>query len=702
MSDNILLHLGDEPRFDAIDVADIKPAMRKAIEEAQAALAALKQTQDISWVNTVAALTDITERVGRIWGVVSHLNSVVDRPALRAVYNELMAEVTAFFTAISQDMALYERFKAIKAAPEFARLSPAQQTKLNHDLRDFVLSGAQLPPKEQEEMAVLQSEGAQLAAAFSQNVLDATDAFALYFEDADALAGREKTSHTPAGALDFAADSNKTGLPEDALAMFAAAAKAEGKSGYKIGLQMPHYLAVMQYADNRSLRQTLYRAYHTRASDLGEPQWDNTANINRRLAIAQREAELLGFEHYAEVSLATKMADTPHAVLTFLRDLAARAKPYAQRDLDEVRAFANDQLGLTDLAAWDLAYASEKLRQAKYAFSETEVKKYFPADKVLHGLFALIAKLYGVHLMEKTVPVWHPDVRYFELEKGGAIIGGVYLDLYAREGKRGGAWMNDYRGRRRFESGSRQGQLQTPVAYLVCNFTPPVDGQSARLSHDEIITLFHEMGHGLHHLLTQVDELGVSGINGVEWDAVELPSQFMENFVWSYDVLAAMSSHEQTGEALPMALFDKMLAAKNFQRGLFMVRQMEFALFDMLIYSGHSQDWMQTLRDVRQEVAVLQPPEYNRFAHAFGHIFAGGYAAGYYSYSWAEVLSADAYAAFEEAGPEHMVATGQRFWQEILSVGGSRSATDSFQAFRGRAPSIDALLRHSGFEQAVA
>lgn len=676
---NVLLNLADEPRYDEIQTADIRPALETAIAEARGQIAAIKAQSDTGWSNTVERLTDITERVGRIWGVVSHLNSVVDTPELRAVYNELMPEITVFFTEIGQDIELYERFKAIKAGAEFAQLDAAQQTKLNHDLRDFVLSGAELPPEQQAEFAALQTEGAQLGAQFSQNVLDATDAFALYFEN----------------------DSELGGLTEDALAMFAAAAEAEGKTGYKIGLQMPHYIAVMQYADNRHLREQIYRAYVTRASELSnEGKFDNTANINRRLEVALQEAQLLGYQNFAELSLATKMADTPAQVLAFLHDLAARAKPFAEQDLAEVQAFARETLSIADPQAWDLTYASEKLREAKYAFSETEVKKYFPVSRVLAGLFSQINRLYGVNLIEKSVPVWHPDVRYFELEKGGAIIGGVYMDLYAREGKRGGAWMNDYRGRRRFSDGLKAGQTQTPIAYLVCNFTPPVGGKEARLSHDEIITLFHETGHGLHHLLTQVDELGVSGINGVEWDAVELPSQFMENFVWEYGVLAEMSSHESSGEALPRELFDKMVAAKNFQRGMFMVRQMEFALFDMQIYSqsdaGRLNQWPQVLQNVRNEVAVVQPPEYNRFALSFGHIFAGGYAAGYYSYSWAEVLSADAYAAFEES--DDVKATGKRFWNEILAVGGSRSAAESFKAFRGREPNIDALLRHSGFE----
>ena len=678
MSDNVLLHLGEEPRFDQIKTEDIKPALQTAIAEAREQIAAIKAQTHTDWANTVEKLTDITERVGRIWSVVSHLNSVVDTPELRAVYNELMPEITIFFTEIGQDIELYNRFKIIKNSAEFDTLSQAQQTKLNHDLRDFVLSGAELPPEQQAELAQLQTEGAQLGAKFAQNVQDATDAFGIYFDDAAPLAG----------------------IPEDSIAMFAAAAQSEGKTGYKIGLQIPHYLAVIQYADNRELREQIYRAYVTRASELSdEGKFDNTANVEQTLANALKTAKLLGFKNYAELSLATKMADTPEQVLNFLHDLARRAKPFAEKDFAEIKAFARESLNIEDPQSWDLSYAAEKLRQAKYAFSETEVKKYFPISKVLAGLFAQIKKLYGIELAEKTVPVWHKDVRYFELKQDGQTIGGVYMDLYAREGKRGGAWMDGYKGRRRFADGT----LQLPTAYLVCNFTPPVGDKEARLSHDEIITLFHETGHGLHHLLTQVDEVGVSGINGVEWDAVELPSQFMENFVWEYDVLAQMSSHEETGAVLPKELFDKMHAAKNFQRGMFLVRQMEFALFDMEIYhqedEGRLKEWPQILDKVRQEVAVTQPPAYNRFALSFSHIFAGGYAAGYYSYAWAEVLSADAYAAFEES--DDVAETGRRFWKEILAVGGSRSAAESFKAFRGREPSLDALLRHSGFDNAA-
>ena len=678
MSDNVLLHLGEEPRFDQIKTEDIKPALQTAIAEAREQIAAIKAQTHTDWANTVEKLTDITERVGRIWSVVSHLNSVVDTPELRAVYNELMPEITIFFTEIGQDIELYNRFKIIKNSAEFNTLSQAQQTKLNHDLRDFVLSGAELPPEQQAELAQLQTEGAQLGAKFAQNVQDATDAFGIYFDDAAPLAG----------------------IPEDSIAMFAAAAQSEGKTGYKIGLQIPHYLAVIQYADNRELREQIYRAYVTRASELSdEGKFDNTANVEQTLANALKTAKLLGFKNYAELSLATKMADTPEQVLNFLHDLARRAKPFAEKDFAEIKAFARESLNIEDPQSWDLSYAAEKLRQAKYAFSETEVKKYFPISKVLAGLFAQIKKLYGIELAEKTVPVWHKDVRYFELKQDGQTIGGVYMDLYAREGKRGGAWMDGYKSRRRFTDGT----LQLPTAYLVCNFTPPVGDKEARLSHDEIITLFHETGHGLHHLLTQVDEVGVSGINGVEWDAVELPSQFMENFVWEYDVLAQMSSHEETGAVLPKELFEKMHAAKNFQRGIFLVRQMEFALFDMEIYhqedEGRLKEWPQILDKVRQEVAVTQPPAYNRFALSFSHIFAGGYSAGYYSYAWAEVLSADAYAAFEES--DDVAETGRRFWKEILAVGGSRSAAESFKAFRGREPSLDALLRHSGFDNAA-
>ncbi|MBP6862010.1 MAG: M3 family metallopeptidase [Neisseriaceae bacterium] len=685
MNDNALLSLADEPDYRKINPSQIAPALQAVMQSGREVVANIKALPEATWANTIEPLTDMFERLERVWGVVSHLNSVVNTPELRDAYQAMMPEVTTFFTEVSQDLVLFERFKAIRASAEYEGLSPAQQRKLENNLRDFVLSGADLPETEQKRFADIQNDLAKLGADFSQNVLDATDAFALYFDDVAALAGAD----APAGAQ---SDEEKTGLPDYALAMFAAAAEAEGKSGYKITLQFPHYLAVMQYAHNRDLRAQMYRGFSTRASEFGAKENDNTDIISQRLRLTREEAQLLGFNDYAELSLATKMADTPAQVVAFLQDLAQKAKPFAQKDMAELTQFAQETLGFgDDLQAWDLTYAGEKLREAKFSFSEQEVKQYFPINKVLSGLFGLINKLYGIDFVAKDVPVWHDDVRYFELHKAGEKVGAVYMDLYAREGKRGGAWMNDYRGRRSMAQG-----LQTPTAYLVCNFTPAVAGQVAHLTHDEIVTLFHEMGHGLHHLLTQVDELGVSGINGVEWDAVELPSQFMENFAWELSVLQGMSEHEDSGAVLPEALYNKMIAAKNFQSGMQTVRQIEFALFDMRIYqeADGADRWAEILQDVRSQVAVVNPPAFNRFAQSFSHIFAGGYAAGYYSYKWAEVLSCDAYAAFEET--DDVAALGQKFWQEILAVGGSRSAMDSFVAFRGRAPSIEPLLRFSG------
>ena len=675
---NVLLNLADEPRYDEITTADIKPAMQAAIAEARDAIAGVKAQADITWGNTVEQLTDITERVGRIWGVVAHLNSVADTPPLRAVYNELMPEVTVFFTEIGQDMALYERFKAIKNSAAFDKLDAAQQTKLQHDLRDFVLSGAELPPEAQAEFAALQTEGAQLAAQFSQNVLDATDAFALYFDDADELAG----------------------LTEEALAMFAAAAAAEGKSGYKIGLQMPHYIAVMQYADKRELREKLYHAYVTRASELSdEGKFDNTANINRRLEVALREAQLLGYRNFAELSLATKMAHSTEQVLAFLGDLAARSRPQAQADLAELQAYAQAEYGVSELAAWDIAYYSEKLKQHRYAISNEALRPYFPEQKVVQGLFDVVKRIFGIRIKPHlAVETWHPDVRFYDIiDADGELRGSFYLDLYARAHKRGGAWMDDCMGRRY----RRDGQLQHPVAYLTCNFNGPVDGKPALFTHDEVVTLFHEFGHGLHHMLTQIDVAGVAGINGVPWDAVELPSQFLENWCWEPEALAVISGHYETGEALPQSELDKLLAAKNFQSAMQMLRQLEFALFDFRLHREYDPQQggrvQQILDDVRSQTAVLVPPAFNRFQHSFSHIFGGGYAAGYYSYKWAEVLSADAFSRFEEEGifnPQ----TGRDFLQYILEKGGSDEPMTLFKAFRGREPRIDALLRHSGIQ----
>ncbi|AXK39297.1 M3 family metallopeptidase [Crenobacter cavernae] len=671
MSLNPLLDFSGLPRFADITPDHIAPAIDQILADARAAIDDITAGDaPASWGTVLEPLTDATERLGRAWGVVGHLNAVVNTPPLRDAYNANLPKVSMFSTELGQNLELFARFKDLKASAGYAALSGAQKALLDHDLRDFVLAGADLEEPAKSRFAEVETRLAELAAKFEQNVLDATDAFALYVDDVKELAG----------------------LPDDVLALFAAVAEADGKSGYKITLQMPFYLPVLQYADKRELRRELYDAYVKRASEFGPAELDNTAIIGEKLGLARESAELLGFADFATLSLETKMADSPSEVIAFLRDLAARAKPFAVKDRTELEAFARETLGLDTLEAWDLAYAAEKLRVARYAFSEQEVKQYFPEHKALEGLFGVVDTLYGVSAKPADAPVWHPDVRYFELVKDGELVGGFYLDLYARENKRGGAWMDDARGRR------KKGEVvQTPVAYLTCNFSRPVGDKPALFTHDEVITLFHEFGHGLHHLLTRVDVLGVAGINGVEWDAVELPSQFMENFCWEWDVLLGMTSHIETGETLPRALFDKMLAAKNFQSGMQTVRQIEFALFDMRLYGDFDPegDWLKLLDEVRAEVAVNFPPAYNRFPNGFSHIFAGGYSAGYYSYKWAEVLSADAYAAFEEAGGANPV-TGKRFWDEILAVGGSRPALESFRAFRGRDPEIDALLRHSG------
>lgn len=678
MSQNPLLDFTGLPRFAEIRPEHISPAIEQLLAEARHTVAQLTAHVDSpNWENFVDPLTDATERLSRAWGMVGHLNAVVNTPELRDAYNANIAPISAFWTELGQNLALLGQFKAVEASPAYAGYNAARQKIIQNDLRDFRLSGAELPEAQRQRYAAIQSRLAELSARFEQNVMDATDAFSLYLDDAAEL----------------------DGVPEDALALFAAAAQADDKTGYKITLQFPFYFPVMQYAHNRALRQKLYDAYVKRASEFGLAEHDNTAIIREKLQLTREEAQLLGFANFAELSLYTKMAESPQQVIAFLRDLAARAKPFAAQDRAELEAFARGELGLDELQAWDIAYAAEKLRVARYAFSEQEVKQYFPESKVLPGLFGVVNTLYGVDVRDSSAPVWHEDVRFYDILKDGQLVGSFYFDLYSREGKRPGAWMDDARGRR------RKGEtVQTPIAYLTCNFTRPVGDKPALFTHDEVITLFHEFGHGLHHMLTQVDELGVSGINGVEWDAVELPSQFMENFCWEWEVLQGMTAHAETGATLPRALFDKMLAAKNFQSGMMTVRQLEFSLFDMLLYTDFDAatgDWLALLDEVRQEVAVNFPPSYNRFPNSFSHIFAGGYSAGYYSYKWAEVLSADAYAAFEEAGGAN-AATGKRFWDEVLAVGGSRSALESFRAFRGRDPQIDALLRHSGMvEQAV-
>ncbi|UTH75240.1 M3 family metallopeptidase [Chromobacterium sp. IIBBL 290-4] len=678
MSQNPLLDLSGLPRFAEIRPEHINPALDALLEEARAAVARLTaETGEPSWDDFVSPLTDATERLSRAWGVVTHLNAVVNTPELREAYNSNIPRVSEFWTEMGQNLALFARFKALAASAEHAAYGAARKKIIENDLRDFRLSGAELEAAAKERFAAIQMRLAELSAKFEQNVLDATDAFSLIIEDQAELAG----------------------VPEDSLALFAAAAEGDGKAGYKITLQFPFYFPVLQYADNRALREKLYQAYVQRASEFGPAERDNSPIIREKLQLAREESQLLGFANFAELSLFTKMAESPEQVIAFLRDLAAKAKPFAAKDRQELEAFAKAELGIAELQAWDLAYAAEKLRVARYAFSELEVKQYFQEPKVVQGLFGVVNKLFGVEVRDSAAPVWHPDVRYYEILKDGELLGSFYFDLYARDGKRSGAWMDDARGRR------KKGEtVQTPVAYLTCNFTRAVGDKPALFTHDEVITLFHEFGHGLHHMLTRVDELGVSGINGVEWDAVELPSQFLENFAWEWDVLQGMTAHVDSGEVLPRALYDKMEAAKNFQSGMGTVRQLEFALFDLLAYSQldpASGDWQALLDEVRREVAVNFPPAYNRFPNGFSHIFAGGYAAGYYSYKWAEVLSADAYAAFEEVGGANP-DTGKRFWNEILAVGGSRPALESFRAFRGRDPQIDALLRHSGMVETAA
>lgn len=677
MSQNPLLDFSGLTRFAEIKPEHISPAIDELLSAARAAVKRLTAEQGApSWESFVDPLTDATEHLGRAWGVVGHLNAVVNTPELREAYNANIPRISEFWTEMGQNLELYARFKALAASPEHADYSAARKKIVSNDLRDFRLSGAELPQVEKERFAAIQTRLAELSAKFEQNVLDATDAFSLYIEDKAELSG----------------------VPEDSLELFAAAAAGDDKSGYKITLQFPFYFPVLQYADNRALREKLYQANVQRASEFGPADRDNSPIIREKLKLAREEAQLLGFANFAELSLFTKMAESPEQVIAFLRDLAARAKPFAVKDRQELEAFAAAELGLAKLEAWDLAYAAEKLRVARYAFSEQEVKQYFPESKVLPGLFGVVSTLFGIEVRPSSAPVWHQDVRFFDIHKDGQLVGSFYFDLYARDGKRSGAWMDDARGRR-----SKSGRVQTPIAYLTCNFTRPVGDKPALFTHDEVITLFHEFGHGLHHMLTRVDELGVAGINGVEWDAVELPSQFLENFAWEWDVVQGMTSHVDSGATLPRELFDKMLAAKNFQSGMATVRQLEFALFDLQLYSvfdADKGDWLALLEEVRSEVAVNFPPAYNRFPNSFSHIFAGGYSAGYYSYKWAEVLSADAYAAFEEAGGANP-DTGKRFWDEILAVGGSRPALESFRAFRGRDPQIDALLRHSGMVETV-
>ena len=679
---NPLLDFTGLPRFDALRPEHVAPAIRQLLEENRALVARLAGPEcPATWAGFMQPLTDAGERLGRAWGTVGHMHAVMDVPEWREAYNAMLPEVTGFYADLGQNLALFAKVKALREGAEYPTLTATRQRIVDNDLRDFRLSGAELPEAQKPRFKAIQEELSALAAKFSENLLDATNAHAEWVDDEARLAG----------------------LPDDVKAAARAAAEKDGKPGWKLTLQAPAYIPVMQYAEDRELRARMYRAYTTRAAEFGEPQWDNGPLIGRLLKLRAEEAELLGYGNYAEVSLVAKMADSTAQVAGFLRELAAKARPFAERDVAELREFARAELGMAKLESWDLAWASEKLKEARYAFSDEEVKQYFPEPKVLAGLFRVVEALFRVRIEADTAPVWHPDARLFRITRDGHLVGRFFVDLYARDTKRGGAWMQDAIGRRQTDVGT-----QTPVAYLCCNFPAPVgegtDKRPATFSHYDVLTMFHETGHGLHHLLTEVDDLPVSGIDGVEWDAVELPSQFMENFCWEWDVLSGMTAHAETGEPLPRALYDKMIAAKNFQSGMQMLRQIEFSLFDLLLHSefdaAGTRTVQQLIADVRQEVAVIFPPEWNRFPQSFSHIFGGGYAAGYYSYKWAEVLSADAYAAFEEAGrvcgSTLDTETGERFWREILAVGGSRPAMESFKAFRGREPRVDALLRHNG------
>ncbi|MNQ51137.1 Oligopeptidase A [compost metagenome] len=685
-ANNPLLQAFDLPPYSAIRPEHVEPAVDRLLAENRTAIAELlkQQSGTPSWNGLVLALDELNDRLNRAWSPVSHLNAVCNNAELRAAYEACLPKLSEYSTELGHNRALYEAYHALAASPEAATFEVAQQTILKHTLRDFHLSGIDLPEAEKQRFGAIQSKLSELGSRFSNQLLDATQAWSKQVGDEAALAG----------------------LTASAKAQMKQAAEAKGLDGWLITLEFPSYFAVMTYADHRALREEVYAAYCTRASDQGPNagQHDNGPVMQQILDLRQELAKLLGFANYAELSLASKMAESTDQVLHFLRDLALRSKPFAAQDLAELQAFAAEQ-GCRDLQSWDVGYYSEKLREQRYSISQEILRAYFPIDKVLGGLFAIVEKLYGIQIEELSgFDAWHPDVRLFEIKEHGEHVGRFFFDLYARANKRGGAWMDGARDKRR----AADGRLISPVANLVCNFTPPVataavGDKPALLTHDEVTTLFHEFGHGLHHLLTRVEHAGASGINGVAWDAVELPSQFMENWCWEPQGLALISGHYQSGEALPQNLLDKMLAAKNFQSGLMMVRQLEFSLFDFELHASHGdgRSVLQVLEGIRAEVSVLRPPAYNRFPNSFAHIFSGGYAAGYYSYKWAEVLSADAFSRFEEEGVFNS-DTGRAFREAILARGGSQEPMQLFVDFRGREPSIDPLLRHLGLSQEAA
>ena len=677
---NPLLASHTLPPFSAITVEQVTPAISELIEQGRAQLAQLlADLPNPSWDRLVAPLEAQGDKLDQAWAPVSHLNSVVNSEELRKAYTESVALLTDYSTEFSQNEALYKAYQQLADSAEFAQLTQAQQQSINNALRDFRLGGVALDEADKKRFGDIQKRLSELSTQFSNNVLDATQAWFKQFDTIDALAG----------------------LPESALAQAAQAAAQKDLPGYVITLDFPSYYAVIMYADDRALREEIYTAYVTRASAISKKsdgtvvtEFDNTAIIAETLALRHELAQLLGFASYAERSLASKMAESPAQVVQFLNELAQKSKPYAERDYAELCEFAARN-GCAEVQSWDTTYFSEKLRVEKYSVSQEELRPYFPAEKVIAGMFEVVKRLFAIDVKQiATFDTYHPDARFYHISKNGEQVASFYLDLFARDKKKGGAWMADCRVRRKTENG-----VQLPVAFLTCNFTPPVGTTPSLLTHDEVTTLFHEFGHGLHHMLTQIDVAAVSGINGVAWDAVELPSQFMENWCWEPEAIPLISGHYQTGEPLPQTLLDKMLAAKNFQSGLQMIRQIEFSLFDFRLHAEYNpvspKSAQEILNQVRAQVAVVKPPAFNRFENSFGHIFAGGYAAGYYSYKWAEVLSADAYSRFEEEGifnPQ----TGDSFLQEILQQGGSRAPMELFKNFRGREPNIDALLRHSG------
>ncbi|KGY06984.1 oligopeptidase A [Vibrio sinaloensis] len=675
---NPLLTFPDLPPFSQIKPEHVKPAVEQAIEACRAKIGSVLENNTApSWENVVAPIEEVDDHLSRIWSPVSHMNSVVNSDELREAYESCLPLLSEYGTWVGQHKGLFEAYKAIKASDAFAKLSQAQQKTITDSLRDFELSGIGLPADEQHRYGEISKRMSELGSKFSNNVLDATMGWTKHVADEKELAG----------------------MPESALAAAKAAAEAKELEGYLLTLDIPSYLPVMTYCDNQELRKELYEAYVTRASDRGPKagEWDNTEIINEQLKLRHEIARMLGFNTYSEKSLATKMAENTSQVLGFLNDLASKAKPQGEREVEELRQFAKAEFGVEELNLWDIAYYSEKQKQHLFQISDEELRPYFPESKAVSGLFEVLKRVFGMTVQEREgVDTWHESVRFFDIfDADNNLRGSFYLDLYAREHKRGGAWMDECRVRRI----NAQGELQSPVAYLTCNFNRPVGDKPALFTHDEVVTLFHEFGHGIHHMLTQVDTGAVSGINGVPWDAVELPSQFLENWCWEEEALAFISGHFETGEPLPKEMLDKMLAAKNFQSAMFILRQLEFGLFDFTLHTEFDPEVgprvLETLAEVKSKVAVLPSLEWNRFSHSFSHIFAGGYSAGYYSYLWAEVLSSDAFSRFEEEGIFN-AETGQSFLNNILEMGGSEEPMELFKRFRGREPQIDALLRHSG------